>query len=330
MASPPPTSSSDVPNSSASPPPDPSPSVASASTSDVPANPSVAGAPRGVPTLLGSTPFTPYAPWTDEVELPARGGPPPNRCPSCIRGASVDAAVIALPALDPGILQAAVSSIQNVLAHGEDLRRVQADYLSLQNDHSALLQHAGGLHRQLRSAGRLIHPFASFVHDKVDGLCQELGSAKILAAEYVSHNERLQMELTEMEDLRADYDALERQAAEQEGKQATRIRELELRLSTAQGNPPITPSQDLQLLALASAKDAALTEVAGQRRRIEILEAGQQTLKDRLERERADRAFEADRLQTKIRKFRKQRNQLRDQQTKARADLAAAMGARSR
>ncbi|RLN98605.1 hypothetical protein BBJ28_00025123, partial [Nothophytophthora sp. Chile5] len=330
MASPPPTSSSDVPNSSASPPLDPSPSVASASTSDAPANFSVAGAPRGVLTLLGSMPFTPYAPWIDEVELPARGGPPPNRCPSCIRGASVDAAVIALPALDPGILQAAVSSIQNVLAHGEDLRRVQADYLSLQNDHSALLQHAGGLHRQLRSAGRLIHPFASFVHDKVDGLCQELGSAKILAAEYVSHNEKLQTELTEMEDLRADYDALERQAAEQEGKQATRIRELELQLNTAQVNPPSNPSRDLQLLALASAKDAALTEVSGQRRRIEILEAGQQTLKDRLERERADRAFEADRLQTKIRKFRKQRNQLRDQQTKARADLAAAMGARSR
>ncbi|RLN90808.1 hypothetical protein BBJ28_00023116, partial [Nothophytophthora sp. Chile5] len=173
----------------------------------------------------------------------------------------------------------------------------------------------------------LIRPFASFVHDKVDGLCQELGSAKILAAEYVSHNERLQTELTEMEDLRADYDALERQAAEQEGKQATRIRELELQLSAAQVNPPSTPSRDLQLLVLASAKDAALTEVSGQRRRIEILEAGQQTLKDRIERERADRAFEADRLQTK---FRQQRNQVRDQQTKARVDLAAAMGARSR
>ncbi|RLN02966.1 hypothetical protein BBJ28_00017555 [Nothophytophthora sp. Chile5] len=330
MASPPPTPASGAPTASVSPPPDPSPSVAGASTSDAAVNPSAAGALRGVPTLLGSTPFTPYAPWVDEVELPARGGPPPTRCPSCVRGASVDASVIALPALDPGILQAAVSSIQSVLTHGEDLRRVQADYLALQADHSALLQHAGGLHRQLRSEGHLIRPFASFVHDKVDGLCQELGSAKILAAEYVSHNERLQMELTEMEDLRADYDALERQAAEQEGKQATRIRELELQLSTAQVNPPSTPSRDLRLLALASAKDAAHTEVSGQRRRIEILEAGQQTLKDRLERERADRAFEADRLQTKIRKFRKQRNQLRDQQTKARADLAAAMGARSR
>ncbi|RLN65217.1 hypothetical protein BBJ28_00019694 [Nothophytophthora sp. Chile5] len=330
MASPPSTSASGAPNSSVSPPPDPSPSVAGASTSDVPANPSAAEAPRGVLTLLGSTPFTPYAPWIDEVELPARGGPPPTRCPSCVRGASVNAAVIAPPALDPGILQAAVSSIQSVLAHGEDLRRVQADYLALQDDHSAMLQHAGGLHRQLRSSGRLIRPFASFFHDKVDGLCQALGNAKLLAAEYISHNERLNMDLTETEDLRADYDALERQDAEQEGKQATQIRELELRLSTAQGNPPSTPSRDLQLLALASAKDAALTEVAGQRRRIEILEAGQQTLKDRLERERADRAFEADRLQTKVRKFRQQRNQLRDQQTKARADLAAAMGAHSR
>ncbi|RLN72926.1 hypothetical protein BBJ28_00026890, partial [Nothophytophthora sp. Chile5] len=133
-----------------------------------------------------------------------------------------------------------------------------------------------------------------------------------------------------MEDLRANYAALKRQAAEQEDKQTTQIRALELQLSAAQGKPPNTLSRDLQLLALASAKDAALAEVAGQRRRIETLENGRQTLSDRLERERADRAFEADRLQTKLRKFRKQRNQLRDQQVKARADLAAAMGARSR
>ncbi|RLN98423.1 hypothetical protein BBJ28_00025714 [Nothophytophthora sp. Chile5] len=127
-------------------------------------------------------------------------------------------------------------------------------------------------------ARRLIHPFASFVHDKVDGLCQELGNAKILAADAKPLSKR--------------------------GKQATRIHELELKLSTAQMNPPSAPNRDLQLLALASAKDAALTEAAGQRRRVEILEAGLQTLKDRLERERVDRAFEADRLQTKIRKFR--------------------------
>ncbi|RLN91940.1 hypothetical protein BBJ28_00026837 [Nothophytophthora sp. Chile5] len=288
----------------------------------------------------------------DPVDLPAKGGPDATRCPTCVSGARVHANAIPAPDLDLVAVQTAIGSLQHLLGREDEFRRVQADYLALQMDHAAVVDHAAVLHNQLRAAAGLAGPFVAFAQRKYKRQHEELEQSRQIAAEAQAVAERHRDQLSELDRQRVRYYELENLSQSWSEAQQVRIHELEIELNAARsaaGLPSIpapdggpmprqklfptaaTPPVDSPRVRLyAAAAVAAVAEADQQRERGDDLETRLKDLRSRFDRLDCDRTFEVDRLRVKIQKAKAKKAQLKDLHAKTAADLRAVSGARDK